>query len=1208
MKNNILHLAIALIVLSLTADGQSEISSASTADNSLVAYYPFNGNANDESGNGNNGVVNGATLTTDRFDNANSAYSFNGTSNYIQVPNSNSLQSPTTAITMAGWIYITGYVGVATAPLIEKTITSNYGQYGLTIHAWNGLIHTGLNPGGGYVVPQSFSLNAWHFIATTWDGNTVKIYVNGIEIGSGTYSTPMTVDNNPLVIGMHSPGSTEYLQGKADDIRIYNRALSTAEIEALYSEDQSLIAYYPFNNNTKDESGNSNDGVALNGASPATDRFGNINSAYQFDGIDDYIEIPNSASVQSPTNKLTIAGWLNIAGYPGLEVAPLVQKSNTAASSQYGFSPQAYDGNLVANLGGTGAAALPYTLSLNSWHFVAYTWDGAIVKFYVDGVEVGAVAYSGTLVPDTQPLTIGFDSSGLSEYLKGKADDIRIYKRALTYSEINDLYHEGNYIPNPPSITSFTPTSGAVGTLVTITGNNFNSNSTDNIVYFGATKAEVISGTTDQLVVIVPAGATYQPFTVTVNGLIAYSDTPFMVTFSCGGEIDANSFLPKVDFTTGTKPYKVAIGDLDGDGKSDIVAANLGSNTISVFRNTTTARSITESSFAPKVDFPTGTEPLRPLIADVDGDGKLDIIVSNIISKSISIFRNSSTLGTLNASSFSSKVDFAIGIEPYVVAIGDIDGDGKSDLVTANFGCCAGTGNMVSVFRNISSPGSITTNSFETKADFTVGNSPYGVAIADVDGDGKQDIVSANASDNTVSVLRNTSTPGSFTASTFAAKVDFPTDDRPNHVSIGDLDGDNKPDLVIGNNEANTISVLRNTTSQGSITASSFAPKVDFAVGLYPYEASIGDMNGDNKPDLIILNNGNNTVSILRNKSAIGSISNSSFEAKVDFVTESEPYGVAIGDLDGDGKPDLVTSHVRSNTVSVFLNNLISLGATFTTSNDWLYFGYSGDQTAIIKATPSGGTGPYTVSISMNRPLICNAISSSGNETWVNGSGTTSFYNLTCPTTGSITGLPTATGNVPSGGYYQVNVTLMQDAILYATITDANGCTVTKEVHIDAEDVRCFAGNSTIEKVTLCHRTGSTKNPCITICVNESAVAEHLAHGDSIGNCTSACTEPIANAKTNSDAEVAVDVNGDVVIDVYPNPIKSTVSVKLSNSSNKNVMMRMMDITGRSVLMIEARSSVENSYQLDTEQLRSGMYFLHVKVGTFVKTVKVLKE
>ncbi len=313
--------------------------------------------------------------------------------------------------------------------------------------------------------------------------------------------------------------------------------------------------------------------------------------------------------------------------------------------------------------------------------------------------------------------------------------------------------------------------------------------------------------------------------------------------------------------------------------------------------------SITTTDFQPKIDFATatGTGPASVAIGDLDGDGKPDLAVANVGASSVSVYRNISTSGSIAASSFANKIDFTTGTEPRSVAIGDLDGDGKPDLAVANL-----NSNSVSVFRNTSTSGSITTSSFAAKIDFTTGSGPSSVAIGDLDGDGKPDLAVANEGSNNVSVLRNTSTSGSIVAGFFAAKTDFTTGSFPNSVAIGDLDGDGKADLAVANGNSNSVSVLRNTSSSGSITTSSFASKIDFTTGDGPVSVAIGDLDGDGKPDLATANYGGvNTVSVLHNTSSSGSIT---FTTKTDFTTDS-PYSVAIGDLDGDGKPDLAVAN-----------------------------------------------------------------------------------------------------------------------------------------------------------------------------------------------------------------------------------------------------------------------------------------------------------
>ena len=162
----------------------------------------------------------------------------------------------------------------------------------------------------------------------------------------------------------------------------------------------------------------------------------------------------------------------------------------------------------------------------------------------------------------------------------------------------------------------------------------------------------------------------------------------------------------------------------------------------------------------------------------------------------------------------------------------------------------------------------------------------------------------------------NTTSPGASTPS-FTAKTDFTTGSNPDSVSIGDLNGDGKPDMAVGNFSASTVSVLLNTTSPGASTPS-FTAKTDFITGNSPDSVSIGDFNGDGKQDLAVTND-LSTVSVLLNTTSPGA-STPSFTAKTDFTTGSNPDSVSIGDFNGDGKPDMAVANHNSNTVSVLLN------------------------------------------------------------------------------------------------------------------------------------------------------------------------------------------------------------------------------------------------------------------------------------------------
>jgi hypothetical protein len=473
-----------------------------------------------------------------------------------------------------------------------------------------------------------------------------------------------------------------------------------------------------------------------------------------------------------------------------------------------------------------------------------------------------------------------------------------------------------------PVISSVSPYQGYPSTSVTITGSNFNTVTTNNIVYFGATKAAVTSATSSSLTVTIPSGATFMPVTVENTGclLTAYSQYPFLPTYDNSAYAAATiHFNTKVDFASGTNPFAVATGDIDGDGKPDMVTANYSSNTISVYRNISTTGSITTGSFATKVDFTTGTGPYHVSIGDLDNDGKLDLAVVNNTSTSVSIFRNTSTSGVINSSSLATKVDFTTGSGPIGAAIGDIDKDGKADIVVANFGA-----NTISILRNTSVSGIINSSSFAAKVDFPDAiNHPYGIALGDIDGDGKTDVVVPNQASANVSVYRNLSTPGSITSGSLATKVDFVTGSQPYSAAVGDIDGDGKLDIAVANSASSSISILRNTTTG---TTLSFSPKVDFTAGTTPYSIAIGDINGDGKPDIAVANAGSGTVSVFRNTATSGAVTTGSLAAKVDMATGTVPRSITICDMDGDAKPDIAVANFTASTVSILMNTPVSSG------------------------------------------------------------------------------------------------------------------------------------------------------------------------------------------------------------------------------------------------------------------------------------------
>jgi uncharacterized protein YjdB len=799
--------------------------------------------------------------------------------------------------------------------------------------------------------------------------------------------------------------------------------------------------------------------------------------------------------------------------------------------------------------------------------------------------------------------------------------------------------------PGPPTITSMSASMAMPTATVNISGANFNGLPTDNIVYFGATRANVLTASPTALTVTVPSGATYMPVSVDIVGcaLTGYSQYPFMPVYNNSSYVAGTvNFDAHLNFTTGTNPYSVAVGDLDGDGKADIAVANVGSNTISVFRNTATTGILTTGSFAAKVDFATGSSPYIVALGDLDGDGKLDMVVTNEVSNTISILRNTAASGTISSSSFAAKVDLATGVNPISVAIGDIDKDGKADLAVANF-----YSNSVSVYRNIGNVGSITTSSFAAKVDYTTGNHPYCVALGDIDGDAKLDMVIANQASSTISLYRNTATSGSITTGSFASKVDFTTGANPYHVAVGDLDGDGKADVAVVNNTANTVSVFRNTATSGSITSSSLSSKIDFTTGTSPYSVAIGDIDGDGKADLVIANSGVSSITVLRNMTAsAAALSSTSFTCRKDFATCVSPRFVAIGDLDGDGKPDLAASCLSSNHLCVLRNdpmspvsgvaNVCGGGATATFSDATPGGTWSSSNTSVATVCASTGvvTGLATGTAAISYTLAGGSVTTTVNVYAV--PKTITGASLICA--GATT---TLTDSVSGGTWFSYNTTVASIGSSSGVVTGVSagtttisytnvaGCFVTRTVGVNPLPVAgSISGSSSVavgSTIALSASAAGGTWSSSSTAIATVGLATGVVTGVSVN--TAVITYSVVNSCGTASATASVTVvasghrqaedpagNAAMVSDVrvLPNPSNGEFSVRgnLGTADDEEVTFEVTNMLGQ--VVYNSRQMIRNG-KLDehislNNNMVNGMYTLTMRSVTDNKIFHLVIE
>jgi hypothetical protein len=410
----------------------------------LLAHYMFVGNADDASGNGRNGQVFGATLVADRYGQANGAYRFTGTARVsLPSPVLSDIPKGTVSVWMRAETFGDGGV------VLTKTSGRNY--YQLDLIGGNlvrfYLDNTDLRS------ETPLTVGRWYMVTTTWDGMEKRLYIDGrLDKQVASTARVPAVDLGVVVGNLGGGGSP--MKGSVDDVRVYNRALSGPEVEALYASTapplpvNGLIGHYPLDGNATDASGSGLHGVAQN-VQTVVDRAGLPNRALRFTGIASRFDvaIPPGAPVAFTTaQQFSLSMWIKADAWP-----PTADPVLPFAAGRNSFSWHVQirqDGRPFAAACtptefcvSTPVTASVPAMTLGRWFHLVQIYDGVgrTLRLYVDGQLVGSVGTGFSLRTTDQRFFIGTEPESPLKAFLGSIDEVRIYNRLLTPQEVAAL-------------------------------------------------------------------------------------------------------------------------------------------------------------------------------------------------------------------------------------------------------------------------------------------------------------------------------------------------------------------------------------------------------------------------------------------------------------------------------------------------------------------------------------------------------------------------------------------------------------------------------------------------------------------------------------------------------------------------------------------------------------------------------------------------
>ena len=688
-------------------------------------------------------------------------------------------------------------------------------------------------------------------------------------------------------------------------------------------------------------------GTAFNFTVTAADLSGNTTPAYsgtiQFSSTDGLAMLPANSTLTN--GAATFSATLNTVGNRTITATDTVTNSIAGTSGTIAVSKPSTTTNLALSAG-TVTSGTPVTLTATVTAGGNPVING-IVSFYE---QIGS-----ELVPlgDAQIVAANSNSAVL-KYIFGPGTTAVVAK-----------FHTTASLQRSVSVAQTVKVTGLDATATTIASSGTVGNYT-------------LTGTVASFGVSAPQGS------------VSFEDQSSGNTVLSAIPLDSatltNSFAAAQNYATGTNPYGVATADLNGDGIPDLAVANNSSGNVSVLLGHG------DGTFATAVSYLVGAAPSAIVIGDFNRDGIPDLAVTNYGSNTLSIL-----LGNGNGT-FQAQQTFAVGSLPSSIAIGDFNKDGIPDLAVTNYSGGAGTVSILLGNGN---------GTFQTQQTFAVGNSPFGIAVADLANNGKQDLIVANTGSDNISILLGNGD------GTFQPQVTYPVSVANNSawaVTVGDFNGDGFPDVAAATGA--NVSVWLGT-GNGTLNAA-----VGYNAGNTAYAILTHDLYGNGKLDLVVANTNGGNVSILAGNG------DGTFGSPVNYSTSGVPQAVVVGDFNSDGRPDLAVVTGVGNNTNILL----------------------GEQTESATATGISVAGSSTQNVFASYPGDTDYASSISGTIPLNGSQATQTISFPAPTSPLTYGVSTITLTATTSSGLPVSYTVTGPATVSGsalTVTGAGSVVVT---------------------------------------------------------------------------------------------------------------------------------------------------------------------